>query len=568
MKSWTPTRIVALLLLLCVAMLAACAPQTAVETNPQEGAPAAGAGETTAPEGTTGEAAEEAATPEGTTEEVAEEAATPEGTTETAAGETADLPDFELAVASGADPVDLDPRKTWVGPGYSINAHMFEALVFRRQNGDAMELFPLLAESWEVVDDVTWEFKIREGVKFHNGADLDAEAVAFTLTSIMDEEFATPLKTWTNDIESVEVVDSHTVRITTLYPTRGLLNSLAQVPIVEPGAVEEMGAEFTLRPVGTGPYQLVSYTPNSTVVVERFADYWGEPAQASRITFRIMPENATRLAALEAGEVQVAENLPPDKLQSIEATPGLQVASSPTLRVDKLILNFNNEWVQNKEFRQALSMAIDRESIVQNILAGTTIPANSVSPPGTIGYDESLPVYPYDLEEAQRLLEESGYDGSPIKVGGPIGRYSMDKQVSEAIAGMFSRLGINVDFEALAWSEFIAKANEGYYDVYFIGITDFTLNPTSHWRSTYHSEMARGWYSNERIDEIIDQSAAELDDEAVIELYREGQRLLYEEMATIPLYYEPQLIGVSERVEGFETRLDEYVIVRDVTLNQ
>lgn len=475
--------------------------------------------------------------------------------------------EFELAVASGADPVDLDPRKTWVGPGYSINAHLFEPLVFRKQVGDKMELFPVLAESWKTLDPLTWEFKIRSGVKFHNGEVLNAAAVAYTLTSIMDPNFTTQLKTWTADIAKVEAKDESTLVITTRHPTRALLNSLAQVPIVAPKAAQEMGAEFTKSPVGTGPYKLVSYTPNSSVVVERFADYWGDTGKAKKITFRIMPENATRMAALEAGEVQVAENLPPDKLERLKANQELDVLFTPTLRVDWLVLQFTNKWVQNLKFRQALSLAIDREAIVKSILAGTTVPANSVSPPGTIGHDKSLPVYPFDLEKARQLLKESGYAGEVIKMGAPVGRYSMDKQVNEAVAGMFRKLGVNVEFEALAWSSFIAKANEGQYDIYFIGQTDFTLNPTSHWRSMYHSKTARGKYSHPRVDEIIDQSASELDDAKVIKLYQEAQKILYDDLASIPLYYEPQLIGVSNELKGFVPRLDEYVIVTQASLD-
>ncbi|MDB4895626.1 MAG: hypothetical protein JWN15_1888 [Firmicutes bacterium] len=486
----------------------------------------------------------------------------------TGSGGPAPSGEFELAVASGADPVDLDPRKTWVGPGYSMNAHLFEPLVFRKQTGDKMEIYPLLAESWKTVDPTTWEFKIRSGVKFHDGETLDAAAVAYTLTSIMDKDFTTQLKTWTNDIAKVEAKDAATLVITTKYPTRALLNSLAQVPIVAPQAAREMGAEFTKKPVGTGPYKIVSYTPNSSVIVERFDGYWGEKGKAKKITFRIMPENATRMAALEAGEVQIAENLSPDKLEKLKSNGALDVIYTPTLRVDWLVLQFTNKQVANLKFRQALSLAIDRDSLVKNILSGTTVVANSVSPPGTIGYDKSLPPFAYNLEKAKQLLQESGYGGEPIKMGAPIGRYSMDKQVNEAVAGMFKKLGVNVQFEALAWSAFIAKANEGQYDVYFIGQTDFTLNPTSHWRSMFYSQTARGKYNNPRVDQIIDQSAAELDDAKVIKLYQEGQKILYDDLAALPLYYEPQLIGVSKKLKGFVPRLDEYVIVNYAELTK
>lgn len=475
--------------------------------------------------------------------------------------------DFELFVASGADPVSLDPRKTFVGPGYSMNAHAFEALAFRRMTEDgSVEIYPVLAESWEYTDPTTLQFTLRQGVKFHNGEDFTADAVVFTINTIKDGGFTTSLTTWTNDIESVEAVDDYTVQIKTPTEIRGLVNSLVQLPIVAPGAAEEMGDAFDREPVGTGPYRITSYTPNSEVRMERFEDYWGEPGKAAAITFRILPENATRLAALQAGEVDVAEALPPDKLEQVEADENLEVVSSPTLRVDFLVPHHDRPIMQNRDFREAMSLAIDRQAIVESLLQGTTEPANSISPPGTIGYDSEAPVYEYDPDRAKELLEQAGYNGEEVFMGGPQGRYVMDRQVCEAIAAMLQDVGININLEVLEWSSFIGNMDEGVYDLFFIGITDFTLNPVQHWGMFHSVESGRyGNYSNPEMDEIIDEAARTLDDEAASELFLRGQRLQREEYGAIPLYYEPQLIGVNQRVEGFEPRLDEYVIVTEVT---
>ena len=483
------------------------------------------------------------------------------GTPEGAAG------DFDLFVASGADPVSLDPRKTFVGPGYSINAHAFEALAFRRELEDgSIEVYPVLAESWEQIDPTTLRFTLRQGVKFHNGEDFNAEAVVFTISTIMDPEFTTSLKTWTNDIESVEAIDAYTVQIKTPTEIRGLVNSLVQIPIVAPGAAREKGDAFDREPVGTGPYRITSYEPNSAVTMERFEDYWGDPGRAATITFRILPENATRLAALQAGEVDIAEALPPDKLEDVEADENLQVAFSRTLRVDFLVPHFKLAIMQNRDFREAMSLAIDRQAIVASLLSDTTEPANSISPPGTIGYDAEAPVYEYDPDRAKELLEASGYAGEEIFMGGPSGRYVMDRQVTEAIAAMLQTVGININLEVLEWSSFRGQTDEDAYDLFFIGITDFTLNPVAHWGMFRTGESEDyGSYSNPEMDAIIEEAARTLDDDAATELFLRGQRLQRQEYGSIPLYYEPQLIGVNRRIQGFKPRLDEYVIVRDVT---
>lgn len=470
---------------------------------------------------------------------------------------------FELSVAAGADPVSLDPRKTWVAQGYSINAHVFEPLVFREEQDGNVVLVPVLAESWTQKSPTELELKIREGVKFHNGEPLDANAVAYTITSIQDEKFVTNLKLWTRDVASVEVTGPYTLVLKTESATRGLLNVLAQMPIVAPEAAKS--ADFEKQPIGTGPYKISSYVPSGQVVIEKNADYWGKAGEADKITFRIMPENSTRLAALEAGEVQVAENLPPDKLASLRANEELQVVYTPTLRVDYMVMNFRNPLMQNPKFREALSLAIDRQGIVDNLLGGTTKAANSISPPGTTGYDASLPVYAYDPEKAKAALVESGYNGEPIKVGGPVGRYSMDKQVTEAIGGMLQAIGINVEVETLAFSSYIAKYNEAAYDFAFIGQTDFTISPHKHWGTLFYSPTNITKYANPEMDKIIKEASVELDDGKAAELFKQGQALAANDFGgALPLYYEPQLIGLSADVEGFGARLDEYIIVSTV----
>ncbi|MED4018528.1 ABC transporter substrate-binding protein [Sutcliffiella cohnii] len=469
----------------------------------------------------------------------------------------------EIIVGTGADPTSLDPRKTWSGPGYSMNAHMFEPLVFRKIDNGQVTIEGVLAESYENVDELTWKFTLRKGVTFHNGVPLTGEAVKFTIESILDPEFNTPLVTWLRDVEEVTTEGDLVVYIKTKTPTRGLITSLAQVPIVEPGAVKELGAEFNVKPVGTGPYKIVEYVANNNVVMERYDGYWGEPGVNDRLQFRIMPENSVRLAALQSGDVHIAENISADQIETVRNNPDLDVHITETLRVNMYVLNFENPWISKPEFRQALSLAINRDSLVNNILSGNTIPASSVSPPGTIGFNKDLPVYPYDVEEAKRLLAEIGYDGTPIKMGGPVGRYAMDRQINEAVAGMFKQAGINVELETLEFSSYIPKYNENFYDIAYIGITDFTINPNTHWDGYYYSESSQGGYANAEVDALMDQAIQTLDNGEVAEIYKKVQEILYKDLPTLPLYYEPHMVGVRKGITGFSPRLDEYIIVRD-----
>lgn len=469
----------------------------------------------------------------------------------------------ELIVATGADPTSLDPRKTWSGPGYSINSHILEPLVFREIKDGKVEIVGVLAEEFENIDEYTWKFTLREGVTFHNGVPLTAESVKFTLESILGPEFNSPLSQWIKDIDEIITEGDLVLYIKTKTPTRGLIGGLAQVPIVEPGAVEELGEEFNVKPVGTGPYRIVEYKPNNSVELERFEKYWGKPGVNERIKFMIMPENAVRLAALQRGDVHIAENIPSDKIEEVKNDPNLDVYVTETLRVNMFVNNFDNDWMQQQKFREALSLAIDRELLVNNILGGNTIPASSVSPPGTIGFHDELPIYEYNPEKAKELLEEVGYDGSVIKMGAPAGRYAMDRQIGEAAAGMFEDVGVNIDLEILEFSSFVPKTDEGYYDIHYIGVADLTINPYMHWIGYYNSENSEGGYANPEVDALMEQAIQTIDDEVAIEIFKDIQEILYEEKPTLPLYYEPHMVGVRKGVRGFEPRLDEYIIVRD-----
>ncbi len=492
-------------------------------------------------------------------------AAAPAGASAGAPAATADE-GFTLRIACGADPVNMDPRKTWVGSGYSINYHVCEPLVFRKyENGETI-FYGVLAESWEVVDELTWVFHLRDGVTFHNGEPLTANDVKFTFESMMEEDFITSVITWLTDVDTIEVLDDLTVSIKTLTQTRGFLSSICQLPIVSQKAVEEMGDEdFNITPVGTGPYVCTSYIPNNEIVLDRYDNYWGEPGKAARLIFRIMPESSTRVAALEAGEVDIAENMPTDKMNEINNTPGISVQTTATTRIDFLGFMYQrNEWVDNRSFREAVSLCIDRQMIVDTILNGTTIVCTCHSPKGALGFDETLPPYEYNPERAKEILAEIGYDGSEVTFVAPNGRYAMDSQVGQALADMMMAVGINVKLDVLDWSSFQPKRTE--YDMYYLGQTDFTNNPAKHWSSVFTTATNDTGYSNPAFDEIISQADQTMDTDAAVELFHQAVRLINEDFAVCPIFQEPSIIGVSDRVQGLVLRSDEYLVLTDVVL--
>jgi peptide/nickel transport system substrate-binding protein len=310
----------------------------------------------------------------------------------------------------------------------------------------------------------------------------------------------------------------------------------------------------------------VSYTPGSEVVIEQYPDYWGKQNGPKTIDWRIMPEASSRIAAVQSGEVQVAENIPPDQLSTLKSSSDIEILSASTMRVIMMVPLLTNEWMQNADFRHGLSLAIDRESLVTDLLGDTTEVANSVSPPGTVGHNADLKPYPYDPKEAAGLIEKSGYDGSVIRVGAPQGRYQMDAQVGEAIAEMLKKVGVNVQFTALPWSEYSGQAAKGTdaFDFYFLGTTDFTLYPTGYYNGLFHCQLGRNYYCDKDLTAKIDASASLLDDDEAAAAYKEIQEIAYDDLPIMPLYWEPAITAVSKDIGGFHLRMDEYIVVTEV----
>lgn len=464
-----------------------------------------------------------------------------------------------LRIAFGADPATLDPTATGVMSGFNIARSMFETLIVREFVDGVFQEVPALAESWEFVDETTLEFRLRQGVTFHDGTPFTAEAVAYTFNTINDPGYRTILRAYTDNIDRIEIVSDHVIRFHLKRPSLIVMAQLARIFIVPASHAEGRLAE---HPVGTGPYRFVSYTPGNIGVVERNPDYWGTPGRSSTITFRIMPEASTRLAALEAGEVDIVESVPADKLAVYEDSPDIDVVTGLSTRVMSLILNYRQPIMAQPAFREALSSAIDRDAIVEALLNGQTEVSGSISSPASMGYVADLPPYAYDPGAVPGLLAAAGYAGEVISMGCPGGRYAMDRQVCEAIGAMLGEAGIAINLEIVDWPTFITKLYDSSWDLSFTGAPDQLSYPSVSWRFLYYPPTSPTGFANEQITAIVDELDATTDPERARALSAEGQRIFREGFeAAIPLYIEPLIFGVRSNVRDFEIRPDETIEV-------
>ena len=476
----------------------------------------------------------------------------------------------ELAVAFSLDPGHLDPRAEAGVPGSSMMyPHMYETLVWRRKDTTPDPALSL-AESWEQLTPTTLRFRLRQGVKFHNGDDCDAEAIKVSAASYAAPESKSSLKSLLAVVREVRVIDKYTVDYITAVPNRPLLRTLSSQTTLSPRALQELGSKIATHPIGTGPYKFVEYVPGQHLLMEVNPNYWGPPPKSPRLKIRFLPENGTRVAALESGEVMMITNVPPDTIKRLKSNPRLEMRTSVTNRIMLINLRTDRPPWNDKRARQALNYAIDKEAITEGILGGLAPIARAPLAPALLGSHPDLQPYPYNPEKAKQLLAAAGGTGATFHLGVPYGRYLLDKQIGEAIAGYLSDIGLQMIFDNPVWSAFvteIAKYDKAKYDGYFYGWGVTTGEPDTQMREHYHSKFSRrSAYQNPEVDRLIDAAAESFDEAKVKAAYWKAQEIVWEECPWVFLHMQPDLNAVNKHLQGFEARLDEWLILTGAAL--
>lgn len=365
----------------------------------------------------------------------------------------------ELTVGAANMSSYLDPGRDHSNVGSQFYYNSFDTLVEKDHSTAEAKFLPGLATEWHMVDPLTMEFKLRPGVTFHNGEALTADDVVFSFNRMFQATFppyVVRTKDRLNNFEIAEKVDDLTVRVKTRKPEplwETLIN-MQQLMIVpeeytmsltgDPNVAEDSDYEaFSLAPVGSGPYRVAEFIPGEKVVWERFDDFWGEPAPFERVTVRHISEMATRITALKNGEVDIITNLPPDQLAIVEADADLKTAGMVTPLFHVLIFNTQHEKMADPKFRQALSLAVDRETLNEALWLGkAVVPSTHTMEPFGALYMPELKTFEYDLERAKALLAESGYDGTPIRMDTSATYYTNGFLSVQAIAEMWNAIGV------------------------------------------------------------------------------------------------------------------------------
>ncbi|MCI0547471.1 MAG: ABC transporter substrate-binding protein, partial [Candidatus Rokubacteria bacterium] len=482
-------------------------------------------------------------------------------------------PPGKVVIAQGVDPTTLDPHWHEETPAYNVLLNIYDTLLFRDRD---LKLVPWLAESWRLVNPTTWEFKIRQGVRFHNGEEVDAEAVKFSLDRLRDPELKNRQAGHFRLVASVDAVDKHTVRITTSKPFPTLENQLAlRGAIMAPRQFRGKDKTFADRsPVGTGPYRFVRWTRDEQLVLEANDRWWGGAPAVKTLVFRPIPEHAVRVAALQAGEVDIAVNIPPHLVPIIEGHPRLYVSKAPSVRTifipiytyqfdagNKPVGPFEGP-TREKRVRQALIAAVDPDEIIKTVLEGQAVRVATPLTAKHFGFDRSLAPVKRDPDRVKRLLTEGGYpDGIEFTLNSPDGRYLKDKEVAEAVAGQLTKHRIRARVRTFEWTNYLThmvyvhKAGPAY----LIGWGNTTWDADGTLFPLFRSGNPQTNHYNPDFDGLVDEAQSAVDPKRRLEIYARAQRMLMDDGAVLPLYQQMDIYGVNRRV-AFQALSSEQIV--------
>jgi peptide/nickel transport system substrate-binding protein len=488
--------------------------------------------------------------------------------------------DLNIGVVS--DPVSLDPHGANETVANTINATIYDRLVYMDQNS---EIQPGLAESLEQIEDTVWEAKIREGVTFHDGTELNAEAVKLSLDRVRDPEVAAPVAFLFGMVTDVRVVDEFTVHIETEFPFAPLPAHLAHTAgsIISPQLIEQSYEDLANgenpfaaaneQPSGTGYFKFESQQPGNSVTLSKNEDYWHEEqAKVDTVTFKVIPESLTRIAELETGEIDINFTVSPSDVSRVESNPDTIVEQVNSTRMVYLGFNTEVEPFNDVNVRRALHMAVDKNALVEGILDGVGIPADTPIAPGVYGYSEGVDTIEYDIEQAKELLAEAGYpDGFDVTLLTDDERERQDLAV--ALQSQLAEIGVNVNIDTYEFGTYIERAGLGQMEVFLGSWGTVTIDADYGLYAVFHSNNIgppgnRSRIVNEDLDELLDAARQEIDPETRIDLYAQVQNKLAEESPYAYLYFPDNISAVRSDVEGFWQYPSGYFFLRDVTLNR
>ena len=439
-----------------------------------------------------------------------------------------------VTFATGADPDSLDPQNTQSNPGEQVNRMMHENLV---RFSAKMQLEPALAESWSSSKDgLTWTFKLRKGVKFHDGTPFDAKAVKYFFDRVLGEEKPFKASLYTPVVQAADVVDAATVRVVLKQPFGAFLFIMAHSAgaIVSPSAHQKWGKDLALHPVGTGPFKFVEWVKGDHVTMERNDDYWGGRPNLDRVVVKTVREDQARVLMLESGDADLIVNIPTEEIARLRRDARFTIESSPTARALYIAINVKKKPFDDVRVRQALNYAVNREAIVKELFQNNAQVIPGPVAPLQNGYAQ-LSGYAYDPKKAKDLLAQA---------------------VQEDLAAV----GVEATLSTFEWGAYLAAtktpAEQTDRELFLLGWSPSTgearwgMFPLLHSSQLAPKGDNRGFFAAKGLDEAIDKASLASTDQARLGALREAQQIAISEAPYIFLISPSMIVGTSKKVHG------------------
>lgn len=471
------------------------------------------------------------------------------------------VPAQNLTLGTKLELNTLDPHFFNAFAPNSSLAQVFDTLTMLDEN---LALRPGLATSWRIVDDRTWEFSLRRGVVFHDGTPFTADDVIATITRVPNvPNSPNSFGQYTRGIAAMEKVDEHTLILRTRVPNPTLANDLARVFII---AARNQAATTTdyntgRAAIGTGPYRLVEWVNGERLALERNDRYWGERAAWARITERVLARDSARLTAFLTGAVDAIDEVPPGDVARVRGDARFAFFSGPAAVVHYIALDSARDEspfvsardggaplarnpLRDPRVRRALSFAINRQAITERVMEGTATPASQLLPPTFDGPSPNLQPDPFDPNRARALLREAGFgDGFRLTLHATSDRYPRDRDIAQAVAQTWSRIGLQVSLEAVPGAMFFGQASQQRYSAFIAQFgTDEASQPLRGLIHTFDAERGLGTanrvrYSNNQVDELIRTALSEMDRDRRRTVLHRAAEMAMQDQALIPVFY-------------------------------
>ncbi len=497
-----------------------------------------------------------------------------------------------LTIGVRAGPESIDPHFTATGTHAEALKHVFDTLTW---SGDGLEIEPRLAESWKAVDATTWEFKLRRGVKFHDGSDFTAEDVKFSIERIPVVTGPNPLTIYVRRVKETRIVDAHTIHIITDGPAPNLPNDFIRLFIVSAKAAKGLTKDNSNEAfnsgkaaIGTGPYKFVSWTPKDQLVLERFDGFWGPKEPWQRHVRKEIPNDSARVAQLKAGQVDLIVRVPASDVATLERDAKLTVVKVPTVYVFNMEIDMRDKApqvlakdgsvldknpFQDPRVREAIDLAIDRKALAEIAMEGLGSPQNQLVTPSIFGYSKKVPAPKYDPARAKALLAEAGYpNGFKVTLSFTSDRLPGDRQVGTSLAQMLAAVGIDAQANAQPAAVFFPARMRSEFSLSMSGWG--TLTGEAHYTlsSVVHSndkEKRFGafnqlGYKNPEMDKLLQDAAVEMDEAKRKMLLEKANELVAVDRPRLPLVAVSSAWAMQKSKVTIKPRVDEDTLAMNI----